>query len=146
MWNYPFDLENTKERPLHKPSQYQSKYTAMGGVWIFAERCIGETYGNNTRMRDTHRFKFEIGLSPRMHQMSNNRYYPNGYVSLRVTQIFCGLETPKRHGKNAALLYICILFILPSEIINNKYLLKHGWFSHFMHTILVKNDSHSFNV
>jgi len=27
------DLENTKERPLHKPSQDQSKFTALGGVW-----------------------------------------------------------------------------------------------------------------
>ena len=34
------DLENTKERPLHKPSQDQSKSTALGGVWNFAERCI----------------------------------------------------------------------------------------------------------
>jgi len=34
------DLENTKERPLHQPSQDQSKSTALGGVWIFAERCI----------------------------------------------------------------------------------------------------------
>jgi len=34
------DLENTKERPLHKPSQDQSKFAALGGVWDFAERCI----------------------------------------------------------------------------------------------------------
>ena len=34
------DLKNTKERPLHKPSQDQSKSTALGGVWNFAERCI----------------------------------------------------------------------------------------------------------
>ena len=34
------DLENTKERPLHKPSKDQSKSTALGGVWNFAERCI----------------------------------------------------------------------------------------------------------
>ena len=26
------DLEHTKERPLHKPSQDQSKSTALGGV------------------------------------------------------------------------------------------------------------------
>jgi len=34
------DIENTKERPLHKPSQDQSKFIALGGVWNFAERCI----------------------------------------------------------------------------------------------------------
>ena len=34
------DLENTKERPLHKPLQDQSKSIALGGVWNFAERCI----------------------------------------------------------------------------------------------------------
>ena len=43
-WDYTVrwqsDLENTKERPLHKPSQDQSKSTALGGVWNFAERCI----------------------------------------------------------------------------------------------------------
>ena len=38
MWQC--DLENTKERHLHKPSQDQSKSTALGGVWNFAERCI----------------------------------------------------------------------------------------------------------
>jgi len=32
------DLENTKERPLHKPLQNQSKSTALGGVWNFVER------------------------------------------------------------------------------------------------------------
>jgi len=43
------DIENTKERPLHKPSQDQSKSTALGGVWNFAERCMrgvrAGTYG-----------------------------------------------------------------------------------------------------
>jgi len=34
------DLENTKERPFHKPLQEQSKSTALGVVWNFAERCI----------------------------------------------------------------------------------------------------------
>jgi len=34
------DLENTKDRPLHKPSHDQSKSTALGGVWDFAERYI----------------------------------------------------------------------------------------------------------
>jgi len=29
------DLENTKERPLHKPLQDQSKSTALGGVLRF---------------------------------------------------------------------------------------------------------------
>jgi len=31
------DLEDTKEIPLHKPSQDWSKSTALGGVWNFAE-------------------------------------------------------------------------------------------------------------
>ena len=35
-----FDLESTKERPLHKPSQDQSKSTALDGFLNFAERCI----------------------------------------------------------------------------------------------------------
>jgi len=52
-------------------------------------------------MRITHWFDFRGTicpqcLSPRMHQTSNN---PNGYESLRVTPIACGLEVPKRHGK-----------------------------------------------
>jgi len=34
------DLENTKERPIHKPSQDQSKSTVLGGVWNFAEQWI----------------------------------------------------------------------------------------------------------
>jgi len=34
------DIDNTKERPLHKPSQDQRKSTAMGGVWDVAEWCI----------------------------------------------------------------------------------------------------------
>jgi len=33
--------KNTKERPLHEPSQDQSKSTALGGVCNFAEQCIG---------------------------------------------------------------------------------------------------------
>jgi len=33
MWHS--DLEHTKERPLHKLSQDQSKSTALGGVWNF---------------------------------------------------------------------------------------------------------------
>ena len=46
MWQS--DLKNTKERHRHKPSQDQSKSTALGGVWNFAERCIafGEYYEN----------------------------------------------------------------------------------------------------
>ena len=34
------DLENTKDRPLHKPSQDQRKSTALGRAWNFVERCI----------------------------------------------------------------------------------------------------------
>ena len=53
------DLENTKERPLHKPSQDQSKYTALGGVWNFAERCMAipgwsfqrEAWGTNCTLQ-----------------------------------------------------------------------------------------------
>ena len=74
------------------------------------------------RMRITH--QFEMGLSPIMHQTSINRYNPNGYKSLQVTLIACGLEATKRHGKNMAFLSICILLILPSIIINFKDLLK----------------------
>ena len=32
--------ENTKERPLHKPSQDQRKSTTMGGAWNFVEWCM----------------------------------------------------------------------------------------------------------
>jgi len=47
-WRYDFDvntimdddLENTKDRPLHKPSQDQRKSTALGRAWNFVERCI----------------------------------------------------------------------------------------------------------
>jgi len=46
--------------------------------------------------------KFDISLSPRMHQKSNNKYNLNCCGSLRVTPIACGLEAQKRHGKNTA--------------------------------------------
>jgi len=55
-------------------------------------------------MRVKHRFEIRTHyhndtplqcLSPKMHQTSN----PNGYGSVRVTPIACGLEAPKRHGK-----------------------------------------------
>jgi len=67
--------------------------------YILAWKAIGDIrdFGKNMRMRVTHRFKFEMGLSPRMHQI-NNRYNPNGYGSLQVTPIACVLEVPKRHG------------------------------------------------
>jgi len=68
---------------------------------------------------------------------SNNRYNPNDFGSLRVIPIACGLETPKRH-ENMAFLSMCILLIFLSVIINNKYLLKYGSFSTFMHKFLVK--------
>jgi len=32
--------ENTKERPLYKPSQDQRKSTALSRAWNFAEQCI----------------------------------------------------------------------------------------------------------
>jgi len=38
MWQS--DVENTKERSFHKPSQDQGKSTALDGAWHFAERCI----------------------------------------------------------------------------------------------------------
>ena len=84
--------------------------------------------------------RFKLGLSPRMHQTSNNRYNPNG---LQVTSIACGLEAPKRHGKNTAFLSIYVLPIPQSVIINNKDLLKHCWFSTFMH-IYCKHDWNNF--
>ena len=39
--------------------------------------------------------------------------------------------------KNTAFLSICILLILPSVIINNKDLLKHGWVLTYIHKYLV---------
>jgi len=60
-----------------------------------------------------------------MHQTSNIRYNPNGYGSVRVTPIACGLEAPKRHGKKKhGVLSICTLLIPPSVDISNKDLLK----------------------
>jgi len=50
------DLENTKEIPLHKPSQDQSKSTALGGVWSFAERCI-ITCTDSDKYRDQSMFE-----------------------------------------------------------------------------------------
>jgi len=89
--------------------------------WLERQSAISETYGNNMCMRVTH--QFEMGLSPRMHQTSYNRYNPNDYGSLRVTPI-----ADMRHQNgiviNTAFLSICILLILPSVIINNKDLLK----------------------
>jgi len=57
-----------------------------------------------------------------MHQTPNNGYDPNGYGSLRVTPIACGLEAPKRHGKKHVFYTSALLFFN----INNKDLLKHG--------------------
>jgi len=103
--------------------------------WCKKQSAISETYGNNMRMLVTQRFEIRTlslymhsicpqCLSPRMHQTSNNRYNLNGNRILRVTPIACRLEAPKRHYKNTAFLFICILLILPSIIINNKDLLK----------------------
>ena len=66
--------------------------------WCEKQSAISETYGNNMRMRIMH--QFEMGLSPRMHQTAINRYNPNSYRNLIVAPIACGLEAPKRHGKN----------------------------------------------
>jgi len=77
-------------------------------------------------MRVTHRFENRSVFQPECIKRPKNRYNPDGYGSLRVTPIACGLEAPKRHGKNTAYLSVCILLILPSEIINNKTLLKYG--------------------
>jgi len=83
-------------------------------------------------------------LLPRMHQTSNNRYSPNGYASLRVTSIACGLKASKRHGKNTAFLCTCILVILPSVIINNKDLLKSRLIFNFYAHLSCKNERNNF--
>ena len=90
------------------------------------------------------RHRFEMCLLPRMHQTSNNRYNPNDYASLWVTAITCGLEAPKRHGKNTAFLSTSILLILPSVIINNKDLLKTRLIFNFYAQISCKNDWNNF--
>ena len=107
--------------------------------WREKQSAILETYGNNTRMRVTH--LFVMGLSPRMHQTSNtsNKYNPNGYGRLRVTPIACGLEAPIRQSKEHRFLFICILPILPSVIINNKELI----FNLYAHIICI-NDWNKF--
>jgi len=74
--------------------------------WCEKQSAISQTYGNNICMQVTHLFEIRTlslymysiclqCLSPRMHQMSNNRYNLNGYRSLRVTPIACGIEVPK---------------------------------------------------
>ena len=83
--------------------------------------------------------KIEMYLSHRMHQTSI-RYNPNGYWSLLVTPIACGLKAPKWHGKNMAFLSICILLILPSVISNNKDLLKTRLICNYFVHISCKND------
>jgi len=74
--------------------------------YILARKAIGNNgdLRKNTHMRVSHRF--EMCLSPRMHQTPNNRHNPNGYGSLRVTPIACGLEAPKRHGKNTFFIHL----------------------------------------
>jgi len=86
--------------------------------------------------------KFEMGLSPRMHQTSNNRYNPNGYGSLRVTPIAFLRTLSCQHDmvQNRFFLSICILLILPSVIINNKDLLKTRLICNFF----CKNDCNNF--
>jgi len=72
--------------------------------------------------------EFEIGLSPRMHQTSNNRYYPNDYGSLRVTPIACPLETVIDHKKLNFLGQLCNL--------PGSYMAKHVFnirLTHFQH-------------
>ena len=75
-----------------------------------------------------------------MHQTSDNMYIPISYGSLRVTPIASGVEAPKRHGKNTAVLSSCIILILPSVIMNNKDLLNTRLIFNFYVQISCKND------
>jgi len=79
-----------------------------------------------------------------MHQTSNNRYNPNGYGSLRVTPIACGLEMPKRHGKITAFLSICSFLIRPFVVIYNKDWLKIRLIFNFYAHFFCKNDWNNF--
>jgi len=75
--------------------------------------------------------------------MSNNRYNPNGYKSLRVTPISCGLEAPKRHGKKTRF-FIHLLIIRPSVVITNKDLLKTRLIFNFYAQMSCKIDWNNF--
>jgi len=52
--------------------------------------------------------------------------------SLRVTPIACALEAPKRHHKKTAF-FIHLLLSYSAICINNKDLLKHGYFNFYAH-------------
>jgi len=47
-----YNLENTKEKPVHKPSQDQSKSSALGGAWNFVEWCHGFQHYCYFRVQD----------------------------------------------------------------------------------------------
>jgi len=76
------DLENTKERPLYKPSQDQSKSTAMGGVWNFAERCILENFREIYEFASKCPRKYKQKLNSREKQ--GNLQYKKGQRGMRV--------------------------------------------------------------
>jgi len=73
-------------------------------------------------------------------------YNSNGYGILPVTPIACGLVAPKRHCKKHGFLSICIFLILPSIIINNKYVLKPRLIFNLYAHISRKNDWNIFFI
>ena len=106
--------------------------------WREKQSAISETYGIIRTCALRIDLKFEMGLSPRMHQTSKIgiiRTVKGAYKSNRLLADLRRQNGMVKHGS----LSICILLILPSVIINNKDLLKTR-FSTFFHRFLVKTS------
>ena len=84
------DLENTKERPLHKPSQDQSKSTALGGLWNFAEWHV------------TPDSLFASILPQAIHKISENKWDCLKYQTLYGSVLFDRKNGTRRHSDISA--------------------------------------------
>jgi len=108
--------------------------------WILARKAIVDI--GDLRNKNAHARYASIwnGISPRMHQASNNRYNPNGYGSLRVTP-----DLRCQTGMVKTRLFIHLSFLIrPSVVINNKDLLKIRLIFNFYAHISCKNDWNNF--
>ena len=105
-----YDLENTKEKPVHKPSQDQSKSSALGGAWNFVEWCHGFQHYCYFRVQD-------IFLHNRGHGFVNISLVnaSEGKLGMHITQpkflflfkITNGLKTRSRLVKLGLNQYFC---------------------------------------
>jgi len=124
--------------------------------WREKQSAISDTYGNNTRTRVTHRFEFRCTYIQYVHSV----YHPECTKRLIIGIILPVTEPYEPHRlpedlrsqngsvKITAFVSICILPTLPSVIIDNTDLLKHGWLRYIwgkfnkivLHSDVVRGD------